>query len=154
MKVREIMTKNVITVPEDMPVLDVANLLTERQISAVPVLGQGGSIVGLVSEFDLLARQGKTAKDVMSPGIISVSEDTDVEEVRFLLIERRIRRVPVVSGQRLVGIVSRSDIVRELTMHWICEICGEMTRAKAPPERCWKCGTADRFRHERQHPGM
>ncbi len=154
MKVREIMTRNVVTVEEETPVFEIASLLTERRISAVPVCGPDGAVVGLVSEFDLLARQGKTAREVMSPGIISVSEDTDVEEVRFLLIERKIRRVPVMRGREIVGIVSRSDIVRELTLHWICEVCGEMTRAKAPPERCWKCGTADRFRHERQHPGM
>jgi CBS domain-containing protein len=154
MKVREIMTRNVITVTEDTPVLEVARLLSERRISAVPVCNQDGAVVGLVSEFDLLAREGKTAREVMSPGIISVTEDTDVEEARFLLIERRIRRVPVMSGQKLIGIVSRSDIVRELTLHWICEACGEMTRAKAPPERCWKCGAVDHFRHERQHPGM
>jgi CBS domain-containing protein len=154
MKVRELMTRNVVTVPEEMPVYEVANLLTERRISAVPVCAEDGAVVGLVSEFDLLAREGKTARDVMSPGIISVSEDTDVEEVRFLLIERRIRRVPVMRGREIVGIVSRSDIVRELTLHWICEVCGETTRAKTAPERCWKCGTADRFRHEQQHPGM
>ena len=154
MKVREIMTRHVVTVTEDTPLLDVASLLSERRISAVPVCQEGGALVGLVSEFDLLAREGKTAKDVMSPGVISVSEDTDVEEARFLLVERKIRRLPVLSGQKLVGIVSRSDIVRELTLHWICEACGEMTRAKSAPERCWKCGTADRFRHERQHPGM
>ncbi len=154
MKVREIMTRHVVTVTEDTPLLEVASLLSERRISAVPVCGEGGALVGVVSEFDLLAREGKTAKDVMSPGVISVSEDTDVEEARFLLVERKIRRLPVLSGQKLVGIVSRSDIVRELTLHWICEACGEMTRAKLPPDRCWKCGTADRFRHERQHPGM
>ncbi len=154
MKAREIMTRNVITVTEDTPVLDVANILAERRISAVPVNGSDGAIVGLVSDFDLLSREGGTARDVMTPGIISVSEDTDVEEVRFLLVERRLKRVPVLRGQQLVGIVSRGDIVRELTLHWICESCGEMTRAKSAPERCWKCSATDRFRHERQHPGM
>ncbi|HYU17775.1 MAG TPA: CBS domain-containing protein [Chloroflexota bacterium] len=154
MKVRDIMTQHVVTVTEDTPVLAVARVLSEKRISAVPVCGSDGAVVGLVSEFDLLAREGKTAREVMTPGIISVSEDTDVEEVRFLLIERRIKRVPVMNGQRLVGIVSRADIVRELTLHWICEVCGEMIRAKEPPPQCWKCGTADRFRNERQNPGM
>ncbi|MFN8523802.1 MAG: CBS domain-containing protein [Chloroflexota bacterium] len=154
MKVRQIMTRNVITVSEDATVIDVAELLTERRVSAVPVRSANGAVIGMVSEFDLLARQGRTARDVMSPGIISVSPDTDVEEVRFLLIERKVRRVPVVADGELVGIVSRSDIVRELTLHWICEVCGETTRAKVSPDRCWKCGTEGRFRHERIHPGM
>jgi CBS domain-containing protein len=148
------MTRNVVTVSEAMPVVEVANLLIERRISAVPVHNDAGSIVGLISEFDLLARTGASARDVMSPGIISVTPDTDVEEVRFLLIERKIRRVPVVADGKLVGIVSRSDIVRELTLHWICESCGEMVRAKSPPERCQKCGSHDRFRHEKIQPGM
>ena len=154
MQAREIMTRNVITVTEETPVLDVANILSERRISAVPVCGPDGAPVGLISDFDLLSREGGTAREVMTPGVISVTEDTDVEEVRFLLIERRIKRVPVLNGRQLVGIVSRGDIVRELTLHWICESCGEMTRSKAAPQRCWKCSATDRFRHERQHPGM
>ena len=153
MKVGEIMTRNVITVTEDTPVLDVARILTEKRISAVPVCGEDGAVIGLVSEFDLLARAGKTAGEVMSPGVISVTEDTDMEEVRFLLIERKIRRVPVLAGRRLVGIVSRYDIVRALTLQWICEVCGQMTLAEAPPERCWRCGNVGRFFQERPHPG-
>ena len=95
----------------ELPVPDLAALLHRHRISAVPITDQHGTVIGLVSEYDLLSRTGQTARDVMSPGIISVSEDTDVEEVRFLLIERRIRRVPVMRGQQLVGIVSRRDLL-------------------------------------------
>jgi rubrerythrin len=60
----------------------------------------------------------------------------------------------VFRGNELVGIVSRGDILREFVLHWICDACGEVSRGKAPPERCWKCGSVEHFRHERQSPGM
>ena len=155
MKVKEVMTRPVIHVRADTPVAEVADLLSQKKISAVPITDDSGSVIGLVSEYDLLARQGKVARDVMSAGVISVTEDADVEDVRFLLIERRIRRVPVMSGTELIGIVSRSDLVRLMALHWICEVCGEQTRGEQRPESCPKCGaTGSRFRQEAVQPGM
>lgn len=155
MKVGEVMTRPVIHVPAGTPVGELAELLAGKKISAVPITDDNGAVIGLVSEYDLLAKQGETARDVMTPGVISVTEDADVEDVRFLLIERRIRRVLVMSGPELIGIVSRSDLVRLMALHWICETCGEQTRGDHRPERCPKCGAAgDRFRQEAVHPGM
>lgn len=155
MKVKDIMSTPVIHARADTPVPDVAELLARHRISAVPIVDEEGVVVGLVSEYDLLAKRGATARDIMSPGIISVTEDTDVEDVRYLLIERRIKRVPVMAGQKLVGIVSRGDIVRLLALHWICQVCGEQARGERPPEQCPKChGSRDRFRLEAQQPGM
>ena len=71
--------------------------------------------------------------------MITVSEDTDVEDVRHLLVDRRIRRVPVTSGQRLAGIVSRGDVVALLTTEWVCQVCGEAVRGQYPPPQCPKC---------------
>ena len=154
MKVKEIMTAPVICTPADTSIADVATLLARHQISAVPVTDEHGAVIGLVSEYDLLARRGKVAVDIMSPGIISVSEEADVEDVRFLLIERRIRRVPVVSGQKLVGIVSRSDIVRQMAVQWYCDICGEPVRDEHPPDQCPKCAApAARFAQDEHPPG-
>ena len=155
MKVKEIMTSPVIHAHADTPTADVAELLSKHRISAVPITDDHGTVIGLVSEFDMLARSGKTAREIMSAGIISVSEETDVEDVRFLLIERRIKRVPVMAGQELVGIVSRGDIVRLMALHWICQVCGEQARGEHPPERCPKChGPRERFLQEPQQPGM
>jgi CBS domain-containing protein len=154
-KVKEIMTKPVIHAHVDTPRADLAKLLAGKNISAVPITDDHGVVVGLVSEFDLLAKSGKTAREIMSPGVISVNEEADVEDVRFLLVERRIRRVPVLDGQKLVGIVSRSDIVRLMALHWICQVCGEPARGDQPPQQCPKCAApADRFLQEPQHPGM
>ncbi len=154
MKVKEIMTSPVVCAPADTPIAEVATLLAKHDISAVPVTDDHGTVIGLVSEYDLLARRGKVARDIMSPGIISVNEETDVDEVRYLLIERRIRRVPVVEGQKLVGIVSRSDIVRQMAIQWYCDICGEPVRGEHPPTSCPKCtAPAARFAEGEQPPG-
>lgn len=154
MKVREIMTSPVICARADAPITDVAIILANHRISAVPVTDLSGAVIGLVSEYDLLARRGKTAADVMSPGVVSVTEEADVEDVRFLLIERRIRRVPVVSGQQLVGIVSRSDLIRRMAVHWTCGICGEPVREDHPPQKCPKCAApAASFAQDEPLPG-
>ncbi|GAA2886053.1 CBS domain-containing protein [Streptomyces mexicanus] len=153
MKVKEIMTAPVVTVTEDTAVSAVAAVLHGRRISAVPVLDAAGAVVGLVSEYDLLARTGGTAGQVMTQAVISVTEDTDVDDVRHLLVERRIRRVPVLAGGRLVGIVSRSDVVALLTTEWACQVCGETVRGENPPARCPKCHAADRFTAQEAPPG-
>ena len=155
MKVKEIMTSPVICAPADASAVDVATLLAKHKISAVPVVDEGGAVIGLVSEYDLLARQGTSAREIMSPGIVSVNEEADVDDVRFLIVERRIRRVPVVAGHALVGIVSRSDLVRQIAMQWCCDICGEPVRGEHPPDRCPKClSPSTRFAQDQPSPGV
>ena len=154
MKVKEIMTTRVVTVTADTPVPVIAGLLRDNRISGVPVVDAGGVVVGLVSEYDLLARNGETASEVMTSSVIGVSEDTDVDDVRHLLIERRIRRVLVTSGQRLAGIVSRGDVVALLTTEWVCQVCGEAARGQRPPNHCPRCHAApDRFIMQDPCPG-
>jgi CBS domain-containing protein len=153
-KVGEIMTTRVVTVAAGTPVPVVASLLRENKISGVPVVDADGAVVGLVSEYDLLARSGEAAGEVMTPSVISVSEDTEVEDVRHLLVERRIRRVPVLSGQRLAGIVSRGDVVALLTTEWVCQVCGEAVRGQHPPPQCPKCqASSERFVMQDPSPG-
>ncbi|WP_329446303.1 CBS domain-containing protein [Streptomyces canus] len=148
------MTTRVVTVAEDTLVADIAALLRGHRISAVPVLDTTGAVVGLVSEYDLLARQGATARDVMTREVITATEDTDVEQVRHLLVERRIRRVPVLAGQRLAGIVSRSDVIALLTTEWACQVCGQTERGPHPPPHCPTCDAdKDRFAQQAPPPG-
>ena len=148
------MTTRVVTVTGDTPVPVIAGLLRDNRISGVPVVDADGSVVGLVSEYDLLARSGETAGEVMTSSVITVSEDTDVDDVRHLLIERRIRRVPVTSGQRLAGIVSRGDVVTLLTTEWVRQMCGEAVRGQHPPPQCPRCHVGpDRFVMQDPSPG-
>jgi CBS-domain-containing membrane protein len=146
MKVSEIMTPNVLSVTDDAPVRDVARMLDRHRISGVPVCDGEGHMVGLVTEFDLIAKpEARTAGEVMTRDVISVMEGTSVDEVRFLLVNRRIKRVPVLRGNRLVGIVSRADLVREIALTWVCQVCGHAERGKDPPNQCPSCGTPSGF---------
>jgi hypothetical protein len=72
-------------------------------------------------------------------------EETGIEDVRFLLVQRKIKRVPVLRGQKLVGIVSRADLVREIALTWVCQVCGDHERGAEPPETCPKCGVPSGF---------
>lgn len=153
-KVGEIMTTPVITVLPHTPTAEIAQQLRHHRFSGLPVLDEAGAVVGLVSEYDLLAKPGRTAREVMTTSVITVTEDTAIDDVRHLLVERRIRRVPVLSGGHLVGIVSRGDIVALLATEWVCVVCGEPVRGERPPEVCPKCkGSGDRFILQEQPPG-
>jgi len=117
--VKAIMTTDVVTVPETMPVRDLAALLAERGLTGAPVVDPAGHVLGVVSEFDLLGRAGTTCGAIMSRQVISVSEETPVEQVARLFVDHRIRRVPVLAGGRLVGIVSRGDLLRGASLDQI-----------------------------------
>lgn len=146
MKVGEIMTPNAISVRENASVREVARVLDKHRISGVPVCDEHGHMVGLISEYDLIARpQARTAGEAMTRDVISVMEDTSVDEVRFLLVHRKIKRLPVVRGLKLVGIVSRADLVREIALSWVCQVCGDHERGRNPPDQCPKCGTPRAF---------
>jgi CBS domain-containing protein len=145
-KVGEIMTPNVISVTEDATTREVAQILDRHRISGLPVCDGEGHIVGVISEFDLIAKpDAHSVGQAMTRDVISVMEDTSVDAVRYLLVNRRIKRVPVLRGQRLVGIVSRADLVREIALTWVCQVCGHTDRGKDPPDQCPKCGTPSGF---------
>jgi CBS domain-containing protein len=108
---KQIMTKEIITVTPSMTVKSLANTLIKNQISGAPVTGKDGKIIGIVSEADIVANKGKDVKALMSKKIISVVEDTPVEEIAQLMTTHKIKRVPVMRGGKVVGIVSRADIV-------------------------------------------
>ncbi len=141
MKVRDIMTTKVVSIRQDTPVREVAQTLGRYRISGAPVCDEQGHLVGVVSEYDLIAHpDAAVAREVMSSDVISVMEDTEVDEVRFLLVNRKIKRVPVVQRNKVVGIVSRADLVREIALTWVCQVCGDAERGQDPPETCPKCG--------------
>jgi CBS domain-containing protein len=118
-------------------------LLTEHDVSALPVLGQGGHLVGMLSEADLIHRveigtekqrpwwlevvtgagtlaeefaksHGKKVVEVMTTRVVSVSEDTPLSEIASVLERNGIKRVPVVKDGKLIGIVSRSNLIQAL----------------------------------------
>ncbi|HUR70766.1 MAG TPA: CBS domain-containing protein [Candidatus Limnocylindrales bacterium] len=111
MNAKDIMTRDIITVSPTMSVKNLAMALIKNQISGAPVAGKNGKIVGVVSEADLIAKSGKDVKSIMSKKIISVSEDTSVEEIARLMTAHTIKRLPVMKDGAIVGIVSRADLV-------------------------------------------
>ncbi|WP_028279260.1 CBS domain-containing protein [Arthrobacter sp. H5] len=153
-KAADIMSTPVFTASPNTPVEEIAAVLGRHRISSVPVVDAGEHVVGLVSEYDLLAKSGSTAAEVMSTAVISVSIDTVIADIRRMLIDQRLRHLPVLQDGRLAGIVSRRDIVALLATEWVCGVCGEPTRGEHPPGSCPKCAaTGDRFTLQEQPPG-
>ena len=116
MVAKDIMTKKVITVSPLTTVKDLAKTLTKNDISGVPVADKTGKLLGIVSATDIVAKSGKQVKAIMSQKVVSVTEETPVEEIANLLTTHKINRVPVLREKKLLGIVSRADIVRAIAM--------------------------------------
>lgn len=111
MLARDIMTREVVTTTPVMTVKELARLLIQNQISGAPVVDDHGEILGIVSEGDIVAKSGRQVKEIMSRKVISVTEESPVEEMASLMSTHRVKRLPVMQGKKLVGIVSRADIV-------------------------------------------
>ena len=150
--VRDVMTTNVVSFREDTPVEEVAEQLNDRRITGAPVVTEEGFVVGIVSEVDVFTKHGAVARDIMSRHVISITEDTGIDEAARLLAGERIRRLPVLRQGRLVGLISRSDVLSFFaTSVWTCLACGYGEHGLEAPERCASCsGTA--FTLERAHP--
>ncbi|MGZ4505667.1 MAG: CBS domain-containing protein [Blastococcus sp.] len=136
MQVREVMTRDVITVAPDTPVKEVGELLAGWGFAAVPVVDEDDVLVGLVAEADILRGRvphdprlhlrrdaaadavvpapPDTARGVMATHVRSVDVTADVSDVAALLLGEKLRSVPVLDGQKLAGIVSRRDLLRAL----------------------------------------
>lgn len=111
----DIMTRHVYTILSDANVRDAAHLLSQKGISGVPVVNGEGKMIGMLTEADIISkvdREGLKVHEIMSRNITAVTEETPVDEIALLMSERKIKRVPVVRDDKLVGIVSRADIVR------------------------------------------
>jgi CBS domain-containing protein len=151
--VREVMSRNVITFSEDTPVEEIALTLSAKHITGAPVLGGEGHVVGIVSETDVFSKKGKTARDIMSHHVISVTEETGIDEAARLMIGERIRRVPVIRGGKMVGLLSRSDVLDFFAKtRWTCDVCGWWERSLERPARCFSCSSPN-LRLERADPG-
>ena len=118
----EIMTCKVSTIHPAASVQEVAHLLSRERISGAPVVTADGMIIGIVTEADIIGRvdrEGLCVADIMSQQIIAVTEETPVNEIATLLAKHKIKRVPVVRDGKLVGIVSRADIVDAVAQGYI-----------------------------------
>lgn len=109
---RDVMTTDPVVAMPSMPVREAADLLTFHRISGLPVTDDDGRLAGILSEVDIIEKRGETVADLMSGAVISVQATDRMEEVAAVMSRKRVKRVPVLEGGRLVGIISRSDVVR------------------------------------------
>jgi CBS domain-containing protein len=112
MNAKELMTEKVVTARPQMTVAETREMILAYHVSGLPVVDDDGQVLGIVSERDLLARDGRTAGDIMTSPAITVADDASAASVASVLAANAINRVPVVREKRLVGIVSRADIIR------------------------------------------
>jgi CBS domain-containing protein len=110
--VRAIMSRDVATTTPDTTVVDLARQLLDRGLGGMPVVDAGGALIGMVSEYDVISKRGATVAEIMSRGVLSVPEDATADQVAGIMGLHGIRRVPVVRDGRLVGLVSRTDLLR------------------------------------------
>ena len=118
MKVREIMTKNVVRIHPDEPVEVAARALTHYNVGAMPVCGSDGRICGLVTDRDLVTRcvaSGRVpaqtpVREVMTTRILHVRPETDAFDAAELMGREQVRRLPVLENGRLCGMVSLGDL--------------------------------------------
>jgi CBS domain-containing protein len=143
MRAIDVMVRDVVTVRPDTDVAEAIKLLSEHDVSALPVVDAAGNLVGVLSEADLIRRaeiatekqrpwwletvigasmlaeefaksHGKKVGEVMTDGVISVAEETPLSEIAAIFKRKRIKRVPVLKDGKLVGIVSRSNLIQAL----------------------------------------
>jgi CBS domain-containing protein len=143
MKALDVMVHDVVTVRPDDAVAEAVRLLAEHDVSALPVVDNNENVVGVISEADLLHREeigtekhrpwwleavtpasmlagefakshGRRVEEVMSTDVVFAAEDTPLGEIATILERHRIKRVPILRSGKLVGIVSRSNLIQAL----------------------------------------
>lgn len=143
MKAQDIMSRDVVTVEPDATILHAARLMLQRKFSGLPVVDAAGRLVGIVTEGDFLRRTetatvrrrprwlefvigsgrlaeeytrttGRLVKEVMTHDVCSATEDTPLETIADLMERLHIKRIPIMRGQQVVGIVTRQNLLRAL----------------------------------------
>jgi len=120
LKANDVMTKVVVTVKPEILLKDAIRVLVGKGISGVPVVDDSGKVVGMLSESDIVnymfSGNISTAvvSEAMSSNITSIPSNTDLDKVALLISEKKFRRVPIIENGKLIGIISRRDIIRSL----------------------------------------
>lgn len=153
MKTSDIMTRSVVSVTPETSIADAARLMLLRHLSGLPVVGTEGTVVGILTESDLLRRaetgtathhprwlefllgpgrladefthtHARKVGEVMTTDVASATSETDLADLVQLMNKRRVKRLPIIDNGRLVGIVTRANLVRALVKALIKESAG------------------------------
>ena len=158
MRARDVMTTPVITIDADARVIDAAEQLSANRITSMPVLDADGRLVGMISELDILRGRlahdprshmrrdehdmpdpDKTVRSVMTPVVVCLTEFADVADIAETMVEGEMRAIPIVDGPRILGIVSRRDLLRTLVRSdetIAAEIRARLEGQPSVPEDC------------------
>ena len=119
LEVKDIMTKNVVCIRKNIPVVDAIRFMSKKNITGIPVVEDDMTLIGIISEQDVLRlfhtyddEKDRTVNDFMTQPAIHFEEDESLLDVCYCLRDNSIRRVPVTSNGKVVGVISRSDILK------------------------------------------
>jgi CBS domain-containing protein len=141
MRAHQVMTRQVITIAADAPIVDAANIMLDKHISGLPVVDETGTLVGIVSQGDFIRRaeigtqrkrgrwlkflvgpgraasdfvqeRGRKVAEIMTEDPCTVTEDTPLEDIVELMESNNVKRLPVMRGDQLVGIVTRTNLLQ------------------------------------------
>jgi CBS domain-containing protein len=140
MRADQMMSRHVITVGVDAPLVDAINTMLKHGVSGLPVVDETGKLVGILSKSDFLRRaeigterkrgrlltflvgpdrvaydfkreHGRKVGEIMTPSPVTINEDTPIEEIARIMESRRLRRLPVMNGDKMTGIITQSDLL-------------------------------------------
>ena len=125
LKAKDVMTKKVVTISPEATLVDVVELLEAKGITGVPVTDADEKVIGIITEKDILNYayafvanlQNTKVKEAMTKKVVSFTSDTDIGEISQCFSKSDIRRVPIIDEGRLVGIISRKDLIHSLISH-------------------------------------
>ena len=119
LQTKDIMSRNVVCVKKDVPVIDAIRLMSENNITGIPVVEDDMTLAGILSEQDVLRlfhtyedEKDRTVNDFMTHPAVYFEQDEPLLDVCYCLRDNSIRRVPITSNGKIVGIISRSDILK------------------------------------------
>jgi CBS domain-containing protein len=139
--VADMMVANVLVVHSGDSIDDAVRLIVDSRITGVPVVDAEHHILGIVAESDVLGKRGVTVDDVMTRDVITTDEAATLDSAAETMLTRRIRRLPVVRDGRLVGILTRADLLRHVRRtHWTCDWCATTVVGLRRPNACPQCG--------------
>jgi CBS domain-containing protein len=139
--VADVMVANVLVVHSGDSIDDAVALIVDSRITGVPVVDEGHHILGIVAESDVLGKPGRTVDEVMTRDVITTDENATLDSAAEIMLTRRIRRLPVARDGKLVGILTRADLLRHVRhTHWTCDWCATTVIGLRRPNACPQCG--------------